>query len=78
MSIGSYFNPKDGLLNPEGSLSKCLPMQAIALANKVVEKAIMDKALDKKHVQYFIYCIARKFGGDLNLAVWRSGLKPSN
>ena len=55
MSIGSYFNPKDGLLNPEGSLSKCLPMQAIALANKVVEKAIMDKALDKKHVQYFIH-----------------------
>ena len=24
------------------------------------------------------YCIAGKFGGDLNLAVWRSGLKPPN
>ena len=37
-------------LDPEGLLSTCMPTQAIALANKAVEKIIVDKGLDKKHV----------------------------
>ena len=39
MSIRSYFKPKDDLLDPEGSLSTCLPIGA----KKEVEKAIVDK-----------------------------------
>ena len=40
MSIGSYFQPEDGIPDPKGSLSCSLPSQAIALANKEVEKVI--------------------------------------
>ena len=58
MSIQSYFKPKGGLPDPEGSLSTCLPTQAIALANKAVEKAIMDKGLGKKRGLYFIFIVA--------------------
>ena len=40
MSIRSYFQPENGLPDPKGSLSCSLPSQAIALANKEVEKVI--------------------------------------
>ena len=41
MSIRSYLiQPKNGLPDPKGSLSCSLPSQAIALANKEVEKVI--------------------------------------
>ena len=49
MSILSYFKPKDGLPDPNGSLSSILPSQAIALANKEVEKVISEKGDTKKH-----------------------------
>ena len=42
MSIRSYFKPKDGLPDLRGSLSSCLPSQAIPLANKEVEKVTSD------------------------------------
>ena len=48
MSIRSYFKPKDGLPDPKGSLSSILPSQAIALANKEVEKVISEKGDTKK------------------------------
>ena len=48
MSILSYFKPKDGLPDPKGSLSSILPSQAIALANKEVEKVISEKDDTKK------------------------------
>ena len=49
MSILSYFKPKDGLPDElEGSLSSILPSQAIALANKEVEKVISEKGDTKK------------------------------
>ena len=48
MSILSYFKPKDGLSDPKGSLSSILPSQAIALANKEVEKVISEKGDTKK------------------------------
>ena len=38
MSIKSYFQPENGLPDPKGSMSCSLPSQAIALANKEVEK----------------------------------------
>ena len=41
------FYPKGGLPNPEGSLSICLPTQAIDLANKAVEKAFVDKCMKR-------------------------------
>ena len=45
----SYFKPKDGLPDGlEGSLSSILPSQAIALANKEVEKVISEKGDTKK------------------------------
>ena len=47
MSIRSYFTPKD---DPRESLSSCLPSQAIALANKEVEKVTGDKG--KQRGQY--------------------------
>ncbi len=50
MSIRSFFKPKDGLPDPKGSLSACLPSQAIALANKEVEKARNEEG--KKRGQY--------------------------
>ena len=40
MSIGSYFQPENGIPDPKGSLSCSLLSQAIALANKEVEKVI--------------------------------------
>ena len=43
MSIRSYFQPENGLPDPKGSLSCSLPSQAIALANKEVEKVIGRK-----------------------------------
>ena len=43
MSIQSYFKPKDGLPDPSGLLSSCLPSQEVALANKEVEKVTSDK-----------------------------------
>ena len=58
MSIRSYFKSKHSLPGPQGSSSTCLPMQVIALANKVVEKAVMDNGLGKKRGQYFIYMVA--------------------
>ena len=58
ISIRSYFKLKGGLPDPKGSLSTCLPTPAIALANKAVEKAIMDKDLGKKHCQFFIFLVA--------------------
>ena len=36
----------------------CLPMHVIALANKAVEKAIVDKGLGKKRGEYFIFMVA--------------------
>ena len=52
MSIRRYFKPKDGLPDPKGSLSCSLPSQAIALANKEVEKVINEKGGSKKRGQY--------------------------
>ena len=53
-----YFKLKGGLSDPEGSLSTCLPTQVITLANNVVEKAVIDKGLGKKHSQYFKFMVA--------------------
>ena len=47
-----------GLPDPKESLSMCLPTQAITLANKVVEKAVVNKGLGKKHGQYLIFMVA--------------------
>ena len=38
--IRSFFKPKDGLLDPKGSLSSTLPSKVIALANKEVENVV--------------------------------------
>ena len=58
MSSQSHYKPKGDLLDPEGTLSTCLPRQAITLANKAVEKTVMDKGFGKKRVQYFIFMVA--------------------
>ena len=39
---------KDGLPDPKGSLSTCLSSQAIALANKEVEKVTSEKGFGKQ------------------------------
>ena len=44
MSILSYFKSKDGLPDPMGPLSAAIPSQAIALANREVEKVISEEA----------------------------------
>ena len=41
-SIRDYFNVKDGLSDPRGSLSSQFPSQAIALANKEVERELRE------------------------------------
>ena len=48
MSIRSFFKRKDGLPDPKGSLSTCLSSQAIALANKEVEKVTSEKGIGKQ------------------------------
>ena len=48
MSIRCYFKPKDSVPDPKGSLSSRIPSQAIALANKEVEKIINKKGGTKK------------------------------
>ena len=55
MSIRKYFKPKDGLPDPKGSLSCILPSQAIAVANKEVEKIMNEKGGTKKCGQYGRY-----------------------
>ena len=54
MSIGNYFRPSNGLPEPNGSLSLHTPLQAIALANKEVEKVLNEGSkVDKmKHGKY--------------------------
>ena len=41
-SIRDYFHVSDGLLDPRGSLSSQLAPQAIAQANKEVEKVLKE------------------------------------
>ena len=41
-SIRDYFHIRDGLPDPRESLSSQLPSQAIALANKEVEKVLRE------------------------------------
>ena len=48
MSIQSFFKRMDGLPDPKGSLSTCLSSQAIALANKEVEKVTSEKGIGKQ------------------------------
>ena len=50
MSIRSYFKPRDGLPDPEGSFSTCLPTQVVALVNKAAEKAIVNKGVVRSAV----------------------------
>ena len=44
MSILSFFKRKDGLPDPKGPLSTAISSQAIALANRDVEKVISEEA----------------------------------
>ena len=50
MSIRQYFKPQDGLPDPKGPLCNSLASNAIAMANKEVEKEIAKKK--KKRGQY--------------------------
>ena len=50
MSIRSYFKPKSGLPDPDGSLSTCLPTQAL--------RTRQWRRLGKKRGQYFIFMVA--------------------
>ena len=60
MSIRSYYFKlnRDGLPDPRGSLSSCLPSQAIALANKEVEKVTSDTIFERcvapSHISAFL------------------------
>ena len=47
-----------GFPDPKESLSMCFPTQAITLANKAVEKAVVNKGLGKKYGQYLISMVA--------------------
>ena len=58
MSIRSYFNQRGDLLDLEGWLSTCLPMQVIILANNAVEKAIMDKGHGNEYNKYLIFIMS--------------------
>ena len=44
MLILSFIKRKDGLPDPNGLLSAAIPSQAIALANREVEKVISEEA----------------------------------
>ena len=50
-SILRYFKPRDGLPDPNGSLSASLPSQAIDAVNREVERTI-DAAKGKKRGPY--------------------------
>jgi len=43
MALLKYFKRKDGLPNPNGSLSSAIPGKTIAQMNKEVEKALAPK-----------------------------------
>ena len=51
MALLRYFQPKDGLPDPKGALSASLPTPAIALANREVQK-IMIQEKDRKRGSY--------------------------
>ena len=48
MALLRYLKPVDGLPDPRGSLSSSIPTQAIAEANKEVQKAILSEAGGKR------------------------------
>lgn len=48
MSLRQYFKAKDGLPEPNGSLSRVMTTKAIAFANKEVEKALNDQTPKKR------------------------------
>ena len=50
MSIRQYFKPRDSLPDPKGPLCNSVASNAIAMANKEVEKEIAKKK--KKRGQY--------------------------
>ena len=43
MALLRYFQPKDGLPDPKGALSASLPTPAIALANREVQKIMIQE-----------------------------------
>ena len=55
MSIQNFFKPKDCLPDLKGSLSASLQSQAVALANKEVEKQVIQKGKGKKRGPYNWY-----------------------
>ena len=56
MSIRRFLKLKNGLPDPKGSLSASVLLQAIALANREVEKVISETAgSGKKRGQYIYY-----------------------
>ena len=58
MNLFHYFRPKEGLPHPNGLLSTSIPSQAIASANKEVQKCITaSKEKNKKRGAYKRYII---------------------
>ena len=47
-TIWWFLKPTNGLTDPKGSLSACLPLQVIALANKEVQNVVNETAATKK------------------------------
>ena len=52
-SIRDYFHVKDGHPDPRGSLSSQLPSQAIALANKEVERELRETGNSVKRQRHW-------------------------
>lgn len=55
MSILQYFERRNGLPDPRGTLSKSLPPRAIALANSEIEKTVHAASQPKRRGSYTRY-----------------------
>ena len=57
MSLQKYFKAKDGLPSPSGSLSNIMTLRAVALANKEVDKVMVEAKKQKKRGPYMKYIL---------------------
>ena len=57
MSLQKYFKAKDGLPSPSGSLSNIMTLRAVALANKEVDKVMVEAKKQKKRGRYMKYIL---------------------
>ena len=62
MSLSRYLKPKDGLLDPRGTLSLSIPAAAIAQTNKEVQRATSSEKQKRGPFKKYSACLRAEIG----------------